>query len=48
MPTPVSGISAVDGAPALWSDTGFWRAPAVRRLYGWRTTLRLFAAAIGL
>ncbi|MFN7984764.1 MAG: patatin-like phospholipase family protein [Vicinamibacterales bacterium] len=25
-------FAAVDGAPSLWSDTGFWRSPIVRRL----------------
>src|SRR5215470_19659473 len=37
---------AVDGAARLWEDKGFWRAPAVRDLYGWRAVPR--AAAIGL
>ena len=41
-------FAAVDGVHALWSDGGFWRSPHVPRLYGWRTTLRLLAAAIAL
>ena len=32
----------------LWSDKGFWKSPAVSRLYGWRPTLRMVAAAMVL
>src|SRR5437763_4953682 len=34
-------FAAVDGAQRLWDDKGFWRAPAVERLYGWQTIPRL-------
>ncbi|MFN7985641.1 MAG: hypothetical protein U0Q11_27690 [Vicinamibacterales bacterium] len=39
-------FAAVDGAPSLWSDTGFWRSPIVQRLYGWRTALRVLAWSV--
>jgi hypothetical protein len=43
---------AVDGAPRLWEAKGFWRAPAVTRLYPWSPALRVLAwstlAAVGL
>src|SRR6187402_2192103 len=29
-------FAAVDGAHRLWDDKGFWRAPAVQSMYGWR------------
>src|SRR5829696_2832625 len=29
-------FAAVDGAHRLWDEKGFWRAAAVRGLYGWR------------
>ena len=29
-------FAAVGGAERLWDDKGFWRAPAVVHLYGWR------------
>jgi hypothetical protein len=40
-------FAAVDGAQRLWEEKGFWRAPAVRRFYGWRMPLRvvMWAAA---
>jgi hypothetical protein len=38
---------AVDGAPCLWDEKGFWRAATVSSLYGWRTGPRVVAAAIG-
>ena len=41
-------FAAVDGAQRLWDDKGFWRAPAVARLYAWRTVPRLVAYALGL
>ena len=39
-------LAAIDGAPRLWEDKGFWRAPAVRSFYSWRGTLRLLAWAV--
>lgn len=39
---------AVDGAPRLWEDKGFWRLPSVRSLYGWRLAPRIAAAALGV
>jgi hypothetical protein len=39
-------FAAVDGGARLWDDKGFWRAPAVRRFYAWRGTLRLIALAL--
>jgi hypothetical protein len=39
-------FTAVDGAQHLWSDKGFWKAPGVAALYGWRPTLRLLVAAV--
>jgi hypothetical protein len=39
-------FAAVDGAQRLWDEKGFWRSPAVRRLYPWRRTLRLVAGAM--
>jgi hypothetical protein len=41
-------FAAVDGAQRLWDDKGFWRAAAVRRLYGWRPVPRVIAAALAL
>lgn len=38
-------FAAVDGAQRLWDDKGFWRVPAVRRFYPWRSTLKLVAWA---
>jgi hypothetical protein len=37
---------AVDGAPRLWEERGFWRSPAVSSLYGWRLMPRIAAAAL--
>src|SRR5712691_6808990 len=34
-------FASVDGAQRLWDEKGFWRVPAVRRLYPWRTMLRV-------
>src|SRR5476649_381741 len=34
-------FAAVDAAHRLWDDKGFWKAPAVARLYAWRTVPRL-------
>ncbi len=39
-------FTAVDGAPHLWSDKGFWKAAAVHSLYRWRFTIRLLAGAV--
>ena len=39
-------FAAVDGAQRLWDEKGFWRAPAVRRLYQWRPVLQLTVAAL--
>jgi hypothetical protein len=39
-------FSAVDGAPHLWSDKGFWRSAVVSTLYPWRPTLRLMIGAL--
>ncbi len=39
-------FTAVDGAPHLWSDKGFWKDPKVATLYGWRPTLRLLSGAL--
>lgn len=41
-------FAALDGAQRLWDEKGFWRAPAVRRLYGWRALPRVAAGAIAL
>ena len=39
-------FAAVDGAQRLWEEKGFWRAPAVRRLYEWRPVLKLIVGAL--
>jgi hypothetical protein len=39
---------AVDGAPRLWEDKGFWRSPPVRSLYAWRVLPRLMAIAVAV
>jgi len=39
-------FTAVDGAPHLWSDKGFWKDPKVATLYRWRPTLRLLSGAL--
>ncbi len=46
-------FAALDGGARLWDAGGLWRREAVRRLYGWRPTLRvagwsLVAAALVL
>jgi len=46
-------FAALDGGARLWDVSGLWRRVGVRRLYGWRTTLRvagwsLVAAALVL
>src|SRR5260221_187084 len=37
-----------NGGKRLWDDKGFWRAPAVRSLYRWRTALQLTAWTLAL
>ena len=39
---------AVDGAPRLWEEKGYWRVPAVGSLYAWRLPLRGVATALGV
>jgi hypothetical protein len=39
-------LAAVDGAPRLWDEKGFWRGAAVRHFYPWRQPAR--AAAWGV
>jgi hypothetical protein len=39
-------FAAVDGSQRLWDDKGFWRAPAVRTMYGWRPVPRVIAGAL--
>jgi hypothetical protein len=39
-------FAAVDGAPKLWDEKGFWTAGAVRGFYPWRWTFRLAVGAI--
>ncbi len=39
-------FAAIDGGQRLWDEKGFWRAPAVRSLYGWRATPRLIVWAL--
>ena len=41
-------FAAVDGAQHLWSDNGFWKNPAIGRLYAWRPTLRFLLGAVVL
>jgi hypothetical protein len=41
-------FAAVDGAQRLWDERGFWRSPAVRKLYPWRSTLRFVIWALTL
>ena len=46
-------FAALDGGARLWDAGGLWRREAVRRVYGWRPTLRvagwsLVAAALVL
>jgi hypothetical protein len=40
-------FAAIDGASSLWNEKGFWRSPAVRRLYPWAQVPRLAVMAIG-
>ena len=39
-------FAAVDAAPHLWDDKGFWRHTAVRGFYPWRPSLRLLGTAL--
>jgi hypothetical protein len=39
---------AVDGAPRLWDEKGFWRAASIKALYDWRRAPRIVVAAIGI
>ncbi len=39
-------FAAVDGTQRLWDERGFWRAPAVARLYPWHPVLHLVVMAI--
>jgi hypothetical protein len=43
-------FAAIDGGQSLWREKGFWQAPGVRTLYGWRPSLRLafWAAALAV
>jgi hypothetical protein len=41
-------FAAVDGAQRLWDDRGFWKSPAIERLYDWRTAPRIVAAAFAV
>jgi len=41
-------FAAVDGAPRLWDEKGFWRSPAVKTLYRWHPMLRVLAGALAL
>ena len=40
-------FGAVDGGARLWDSGGLWRAARVRRLYGWRATLRTALVMLG-
>lgn len=39
---------AIDGAARLWEEKGFWRSPAVGRMYSWRLVPRVMAWALGI
>src|SRR6266487_1129810 len=41
-------FAAVDGAQRLWDEKGFWRAPAVERLYGWQAIPRLLVRVLAV
>jgi hypothetical protein len=41
-------FAAVDGAPRLWDDKGFWKGGTVRHFYPWRPTLRLAVTALAV
>jgi len=40
-------FAAIDGSERLWVEKGFWRAPAVQRLYPWRLGARIIVWSIG-
>ncbi len=39
-------FAAVDGAPRLWDERGFWRSSLSRGLYPWRASLRWVVRAL--
>lgn len=39
---------ALDGPSKLWEENGFWRAPGVSELYGWRTIPKVVGWALAL
>ena len=39
-------FAAIDGAPRLWDENGFWKSAAVSGFYPWHPTLRLLAWAV--
>lgn len=41
-------FAAIDGGARLWDNSGIWKDPAARRLYGWRRSLRLAGYAVAL
>src|SRR5512133_1136022 len=41
-------FAAIDGGQRLWDDKGFWRTPAVRRLYPWGWLVRLIGWALAI
>jgi hypothetical protein len=41
-------FAAIDGAARLWDAKGYWSAPVARRLYNWRPTPRIAAAAVAI
>src|SRR5262245_52181888 len=41
-------FAGVDGVHRLWDERGFWRSPAVRALYPWRSTLRFIMWTLAL
>jgi hypothetical protein len=38
-------LAAIDGAQRTWDERGFWRAPALGRVYGWHPVARVIAWA---
>lgn len=41
-------FAAIDGAPAVWDEKSFWRAPSVTGFYRWRPVLRFGAWALAI
>jgi hypothetical protein len=39
-------FGAIDGAPKLWEEKGFWRSPALAALYPWRFVARVILWAV--